>query len=205
VIGIDVAEAFTERFGLPAWADNDGNVAAIAESVSGVGRWAPSFAYLCLAAGVGGGIVLDRKPWRGRMGNAGEFAGGLPPNIYPFPNLELLRQLVARHGPVFESIDELVAAYDPAWPAVDEWVERVRDSLSIIASNATAILDLDAIVIGGLTPRDLAERAIARIDLFHQRRQAIGRPMAHLVPGEVGPTATAIGAAMLPLRALFFR
>lgn len=29
--------------------------------------------------------------------------------------------------------------------------------------------------------------------------------MAHLVPGEVGPAAAAIGAAMLPLRSLFFR
>lgn len=202
---VDVADLFAERFGLSAWADNDGNAAVLAECVNGVGRWAGSFGYLYLSAGVGGGIVLDGKPWRGRFGNAGEFAGGLPPNIYPFPNLELLRQMVGRDGLVFETVQEMVDAYDPAWPAIDNWIERVRDSVSIIASNATAILDLDAIVFGGLTPRDLAERLIPRVELFDQKRRAQLRPTAKLVPAEVEGNTAAIGAAMLPLKATFFR
>lgn len=202
---VDVAAMFAERLGLSAWVDNDGNAAVLAETVNGVGRWASSFAYLYLSAGVGGGIVLDGEPWRGRVGNAGEFAGGLPPNIYPFPNLELLRQMVGRDGPVFETVQEMVDAYDPAWPAINNWIERVRDSVSIIASNATAILDLDAIVFGGLIPKDLAERLIPHIELFDQKRRAQLRPTAKLVAAEVGGNAAAIGAAMLPLKASFFR
>src|SRR3546814_3544128 len=119
----------------------------------GVGRWAPSFAYLYLSSGVGGGLMLNGDLWRGRYGNAGEFAGGLPPNIYPFPNLELLRVLAARDGISFETVDELVSNYDPSWQAIDEWISRVNDSVSIIISNATAILDPDAIVMGSLIPR----------------------------------------------------
>lgn len=202
--GVDVATLLSARLGIPVWADNDGNAAALAEALLGVGRWAPSLAYLYLSAGVGGGIILDGEPWRGRSGNAGEFAGGLPPNIYPFPNLELLRVLVSKEGFVFETVGKMVEAYDPSWRAVDEWIERVRDSVSIIASNATAILDLDAIVVGGLTPSNLATRLGASIELFDQRRRSIDRPVAKVVPSEVTGDAAAIGGAMLPLRAIFF-
>ena len=202
--GVDVATLLAQRLDLPVWADNDGNAAAVAEAVLGVGRWAPSLACLYLSAGVGGGVILDGEPWRGRMGNAGEFAGGLPPNIYAFPNLELLRLILGKEGPLFATVGEMVDAYDPSWRAIDDWIERVRDSVSIIASNATAILDLDAIVVGGLTPPDLATRLGSRIELFDQRRRSIERPVAKVVPSEVNGDAAAIGGAMLPLRATFF-
>lgn len=202
---IDVAEVFAQGTGLPAWSDNDGNLAALAESVNGVGRWARSFAYLYLGAGVGGGIVLDGVPWRGRCGNAGEFAGGLPPDIFPFPNLELLRRMLARDGVAFDTVQAMVEGYDPSWPAIEGWITSVRDSVSIIASNATAILDLEAIVLGGLLPRDLAERLIPQVVMFDQKRRAQPRPTARLVPSEIEGNAAAIGAAMLPLRATYFR
>ncbi|MDV6330059.1 ROK family transcriptional regulator [Asticcacaulis sp. 201] len=202
--GVDVARVFTDRFGVPAFADNDGNAAAMAESLLGAGRWANSFAYLYIATGVGGGLILDGELWRGRFGNAGEFAGGLPSSIYPFPNLELLRQLVAKDGMVFDSVDALVQGFDPGWPAINDWIARVRDSLSIIASNATSILDLDAIVLGGKLPKALAERIIPHIEFFDIRRRAISRPMAKIVAAETSGDPAAIGAALLPLKTGYF-
>lgn len=201
---VDVEQIFSQKLSMPVWADNDGNVAALGESLVGVGRWANSFAYLYLGAGVGGGLVLNGEVWRGRFGNAGEFAGGLPANIYPFPNLELLRQLVAKDGPSFPTVEDLIENWDDTWPAIDDWITRVRDSLSIIASNATAILDLDAIVLGGRMPRSLAERIIPSITLYDQRRRSVARPTAKIVPAEAVGNAAAIGAAMLPLRHKFF-
>lgn len=200
----DLSEILSEPLGLPVWSDNDGNVAALGESMIGVGRWAQSFAYVYIATGVGGGLVLNGEVWRGRHGNAGEFAGGLPPNIYPFPNLELLRQLVVRDGGEFETVHALVQGFDPTWPAIDEWITRVRDSLSIIVSNATAILDLDAVVFGGRIPRALSERVIAHLDLFDQKRRGVHRPMAKIVPAQAEGNATALGAAILPLQETFF-
>ena len=201
---IDVEQVFAERLGLPVWAENDGNAAALGESMVGVGRWARSFAYLYIGAGVGGGLVLNGELWRGRFGNAGEFAGGLPSGIYPFPNLELLRQLVAKDGQVFATVEEMIANWDEGWPAIDDWIARVRDSFSIIASNATAILDLDAVVLGGRMPKSLAERLIPRIELYDQRRRAVARPTAVIVPAEAPGNAAALGAAMLPLKHKFF-
>ncbi|MFZ4603503.1 MAG: ROK family transcriptional regulator [Caulobacterales bacterium] len=202
--GLDVEAVFEDRFKIPAFAENDGNAAALGESILGVGRWAPSFAYLYVSAGVGGGVVLDGELWRGRFGNAGEFAGGLPSNIYPFPSLEMLRHIAAKHGRAYESVSHLVAHFDRDLPGVDDWVARVRDSLSLIASNATAILDLDAIVLGGLLPRSLAERIIPAIETYDQRRRAHSRPVAKIVPAETPGNAAAIGAAVLPLRNAYF-
>ncbi|MDA5192824.1 ROK family transcriptional regulator [Govanella unica] len=202
--GIDLEDVMSKALGLPVWADNDGNVAALGESMIGVGRWAQNFAYLYIATGVGGGVILDGELWRGRHGNAGEFAGGLPSDIYPFPNLELLRQLVTRDGHVFSNVNDMVESFDISWPANSDWIARVRDSLSIIASNATAILDLDAIVFGGRIPRALAEKVIAQIELFDQKRRSVPRPTARLVPSEANGDAAAIGAALLPLTHGYF-
>ena len=202
--GISISRRVSEHIGLPVWTDNDGNVAALGECMIGVGRWANSFAYLNLGFGVGGGVILDGELWRGRYGNAGEFAGGLPPNIYPFPNLELLRRILVADGIQLDSINDLVERYDPSWKGISDWIARVRDSLSIIASNATAILDVDVIVLGGRMPRALAERVIEHIELYDQKRRSVPRPTAQLVPAEATGHAAALGAAVLPLRHTYF-
>ncbi len=202
--GIDISSHLSERLGLPVWSDNNGNLAALAEAKVGVGRWTDSFAYLYIGAGVGGGLVLDGELWRGRNGNAGEFAGGLPPNIYPFPNLELLRQLVVGHGVQISNVSELIEKFDPQWRAIDDWIARVRDSVSIIASNATTILDVDVIVLGGQIPTRLAEMLIPRIDLFDQRRRSVARPKAKIVPAEAFGDPAALGAAILPFQNRYF-
>ncbi len=201
---IDIPSRFSEKFGIPVWADNDGNVATLGESLMGVGRTVDSFAYVYIATGVGGGLCLDGQIWRGRWGNAGEYAGGLPPNIYPFPNLELLRQLASKDGEDVPTISKLIEKFDPSWPAISEWISRVRDSVSIIASNASAILDLETIVLGGRIPRELSDRLIPAVEFFDQRRRSIERPHAKLVAAATPGDATSIGAAAYAMeRSLF--
>lgn len=52
--------------------DNDANMAAFAEAWMGVGRGRKTLALMTLGTGIGGGIVLDGKVWRGAWGGAGE-------------------------------------------------------------------------------------------------------------------------------------
>ena len=56
----------------PIYIDNDATVAGFAESVAGVSRGAKSSVFLTLGTGVGGGIVIDGKPWTGAHGVASE-------------------------------------------------------------------------------------------------------------------------------------
>lgn len=201
---VDIAALFEERFRRPAWADNDGNVAAVGESLVGVGRWAKDFAYMYIATGFGGGLVVDGRLMRGRHGNAGEFAGVLPSSLYPSPTLELLRHCFAQEGRAFGTIAEMLGAISLDEPAVESWLGRIGDSLSLVCSACAAILDPEAIVIGGRLPRPLAERLIDRIDLRAAPRRGIDRQQPRLVPSEAVGDATALGAAILPLKLQFF-
>jgi len=200
---LDLEAYFADKLGMPVYAENDGNAAALAECLVGAGQRYDSFAYLFIGSGVGGGVVLDGKLWRGRHGNAGEFAGGLEPTLDVFPSLEVLRLELGADGIRFETVDDLLHEFDAGWPAVQRWVLKVSRSLSIIASNAGATLDIDAIILGGRLPGELAQMVIPHIRFFDQHRRSQARPVPHLVPAEAPAAAAAMGAALLPLQRFY--
>ena len=62
-----------ERLGLPVYVDNDGTCAALAEAHDESGTVdAQSLVMLTVGTGVGGGIVIDGRVYRGATGAAGE-------------------------------------------------------------------------------------------------------------------------------------
>jgi glucokinase len=58
--------------GLPAIMDNDANVGALGEARYGAGRGYTSIFYMTLSTGIGGGIYIDGRIWRGADSYAGE-------------------------------------------------------------------------------------------------------------------------------------
>ena len=52
--------------------DNDANVAALGESVAGAGINHPSFAFITIGTGIGGGLIVDGNIYHGPGGMAGE-------------------------------------------------------------------------------------------------------------------------------------
>ena len=71
-VGADVAGGLTRRLGLPVYMDNDANLGALAESTLGNGAGAEVLLYVLLSVGVGLGIAIDGKVFRGAGGIAGE-------------------------------------------------------------------------------------------------------------------------------------
>ena len=201
---MDIEAVLEDDFQLPVWIENDGNAAAIGESLVGVGRWTKDFVYLYIANGLGGGVILNGDLVRGEFGNAGEVAQLLPPSIYPHPNLELLRHLVCKHGVEVRTVSEMLGRFDPEWPGVDEWINSVRNSLSLIASASAALLDPEVIVVGGRMPKSLAEKAIPYIEIYDQRRRSDSRPLPKVVVAEAEGNAASIGAAALTFNSYFF-
>ncbi|MGC2064033.1 MAG: ROK family protein [Thermodesulfovibrionales bacterium] len=55
--GLDLVHELKTRFGLPVFIENDANVAALGEKVSGAGRGFNNFVLLTLGTGIGGGII----------------------------------------------------------------------------------------------------------------------------------------------------
>jgi glucokinase len=63
--GVPFRERAAERLGVPAAIDNDGNVAALAEWRLGAGRGTRDLLVLTLGTGIGGGLIIDGRPYRG--------------------------------------------------------------------------------------------------------------------------------------------
>jgi glucokinase len=70
--GRSAAAWLAERLGAPAWADNDATCAAGAELSYGAGRGLRGFILVTVGTGIGGGLVLGGRVWRGVRGFAGE-------------------------------------------------------------------------------------------------------------------------------------
>ena len=63
---------FQKRIDRPFYVDNDANVAALAESVAGKSAGTSSSIFITLGTGVGSGIILNGKIWKGFHGVGGE-------------------------------------------------------------------------------------------------------------------------------------
>ncbi len=71
---VPMGELLEERYQLPVAIENDGKCAANAELWKGNLKDAHSGVVIVLGTGIGGGIVLDHKVWRGFTGSASELS-----------------------------------------------------------------------------------------------------------------------------------
>ena len=83
VVELDVRSALHDRLGLPVFVENDASCAAWGERGLGAGRGLDHMVLVTLGTGIGGGLVLDGRLYRGANGFAGEIG----------------HMIVDRHGP----------------------------------------------------------------------------------------------------------
>lgn len=69
---VHLADDFQRLCGIPTFVSNDANAAAYGEFIAGAGKGSTDFVAVTLGTGVGGGIVLDSKLYRGQHNGAGE-------------------------------------------------------------------------------------------------------------------------------------
>jgi len=65
--------SFESAFGVPVVVENDGNCVALAEGWTGAAAGVQHYLALSLGTGIGGGIVIDGRLYRGANGAAGEW------------------------------------------------------------------------------------------------------------------------------------
>ena len=101
--GVPLREELERRFGVPVFVDNDANCAALAEAQLVDDAPARHLVMLTLGTGVGGGVVIDGRIFRGAHGLGAELghfsidANG-PDCPGSCPNRGLPRGLLQRHG-----------------------------------------------------------------------------------------------------------
>lgn len=69
---VPLREIMSRRLGLAVHLENDATAAAMGEHAFGGGRGTQHMLYLTVSTGVGGGIIIDGKLYRGASGAAGE-------------------------------------------------------------------------------------------------------------------------------------
>ena len=72
LVNFPLKAALEERLGWPVFLENDANAAAAGEMWLGAARGCRDVVSVTLGTGVGGGVILDGKLWRGSHGSAGE-------------------------------------------------------------------------------------------------------------------------------------
>lgn len=69
---VPILDILQERFDIPIFVENEANAAALGEYYFGAARGVENFIYLSTGVGLGGGIVIDGKLFRGSFGYASE-------------------------------------------------------------------------------------------------------------------------------------
>ena len=164
---VPLRELLGERLnGVPVFVDNDATCAALAEALDDDGSAiAKVVVMITVGTGVGGGIVLDGRIFRGATGAAaelghmivaGDLTHGAPPKPERFPHPaaieswaagreldELGEQRGIGKGPV---VVERAKAGDA--DAIDA-IRIIGERLGVAVANVMNLLDPDLIVIGG--------------------------------------------------------
>ena len=69
---IAIVDMLKARFGVPTYLCNDANACALAEWKYGAGAGTQSMIFMTFGTGLGAGVILDGRLYRGASGNAGE-------------------------------------------------------------------------------------------------------------------------------------
>ena len=212
----DFRDHASERFSVPVALDNDGNAAAIAEWKIGAGRGANHMIMLTLGTGVGGGLILDGKPYRGWVGAGAEIGhmvleyGGEPcsGNCTGHGHFEQVssgraadRKAMELLGPKATGRELVGAAREGNREALEAVVEIGR-KLGAALGSLVNIFNPELIVIGGgfSQARDLfLEPALETMKVEALRP---GRDLVRVVPALLGPDAGLVGAGFVGFEAL---
>jgi glucokinase len=214
--GVDFRDRMAQRLEVPVGIDNDANAAAIAEWQLGAGRGASHVIMLTLGTGIGGGMILDGKPYRGSIGAGAELGhivldyGGPPcgPGCSGHGHFEAVasgsaakRLAVQRFGPGADAKRLVAEAREGDQGARDDLTELGRRLGAGIASLVN-IFNPELVILGG----GFAE---AEDLIFEPARETLavealppGRDLVRIVPAQLGPEAGMIGAALVGFEAL---
>lgn len=118
---VPLRKVLGERLGLPVFVDNDATLAALAEAHHGDRLVTRDLVMLTVGTGVGGGLVLDGRPYRGATGAAAEIGhtligveldGDAVPAPTRFPQTGSLERFAA--GSALDGLARAAADQHPA-------------------------------------------------------------------------------------------
>jgi predicted NBD/HSP70 family sugar kinase len=162
-----------------------------------------TFVFIHIGHGVGGGLVLDGRLYRGQHGNAG-LMGGLYPLELPRPSGQDLIETLQAEGYAVRDFNDLDGLDIAAMPALDRWIARAAGQLKLALNFGGRLIDPEAIIIGGRMPPPLLHALFDAIEVDAAFAASIALPQPRVRVSELGPDAGVIGAASVCMFKIFF-
>jgi glucokinase len=197
---IPLRERLAGDLKVAAWVDQDANLGALGERWRGCAQSMGNFVFLALGTGVGAGLVLDGKLYRGARHAAGE-VGDIVPDRSKLGAGSAERNLGGLIGgrtiraKALRAVGEWLTAAESLQQA--DWDDRlealaglVSDYVALTVINISTLLDPEAIIFGGGT----ASAGAALLDRVHDRLEGELRVMPNLVLSALGEHAQVYGA-----------
>ena len=210
---VDLVAHARARFGLPVGIENDANAAALAEWKLGAGRGVSNLLMLTLGTGVGGGLVLDGRLYRGwvELGHVVLRAGGPPcqGNCHGHGHIEALVSGTAADRAATELYGEghdarvLVARAREGAREAQEKLSEIAGLLGSAIGSLANVFDPEIVVIGGGFGEAAGELLLgpaqeaARIDAIFPADGTL-----RVVAAELGGEAGLVGAGLVAFEAL---
>jgi glucokinase len=135
---VELRTVLSDRLGLPVFVDNDATVAALAEAHDARGRLdVRTLVMFTVGTGVGGGIVIDGRSYRGATGAAGELGHTLIAIAEDIP--------AATHFPQPGSLESLAAGHVLDRLAVEAAKAHPHSALGVTLGARGAVAGPDAV------------------------------------------------------------
>jgi glucokinase len=219
-----VAPPLAEALDRPVVLENDAKAAVWGESVAGAAVGFEQAVMLTLGTGVGGGLLLDGRVYRGAHGAAGELGhlvvqpGGLPCGCGGQGCLEmyasgraLARYAAERAGDprwdpegklsALDSTDELIGSAvsrlaKQGYPGALQAVRELAGWLGIALVSVTNAFDPQVIVVGGGVS-ELGDMLLGpAVEYLRKHAIAPGRDNVRVVTAQLGNEAGLVGAGL---------
>jgi predicted NBD/HSP70 family sugar kinase len=207
--GVDAAEALTARLGMPVHIDNDANLGALAELQFGAAAQARYLAYVSISSGIGAGLIVDGRPYRGHRGTAGEIGHVLVDPSGPICRcgsrgcLETLASSPALLGllrasrPDVATMAELIALARDGDVGCRRVLADAGRTIGTALASLVSLLGPDTIVLGG----DVGQAGDLLLDPLREAVRRYAMPTAtqdlRIIPGALGDRAIVLGALAL--------
>jgi predicted NBD/HSP70 family sugar kinase len=209
-VGVRAADEASVHLGKPVLIDNDANLGALAEFRRGAGRGHPCLAYLKVSSGLGAGLIIDGKVFRGGGGTAGEighltFDEGGPVCrcgnrgcLEAYTSVTHVKELLAVQQP-HASFGEIVDSARAGDAASRRVIEDAGWQLGWGMAMVANLISPTCLVVGG----DMAQAGDMLLDAIRagMRRHALGSlgSTMELRTAQLGDRASVVGALLTAL------
>ncbi len=214
--GVPIRDLLSDAVQLPVCLENDATAAAVGERWFGKGRDLNNYFYVHFGIGLGGGMILDGRPYRGAFDTAAMF-GHIPVKpsgarcacggigcLENYASLASLYAVLQKHGKNVQTASDLAELHLRRDPALIAWLDEAAEKLIPALVMIENILNPEAVLFGGRLPPTMIDALVETLErrLPDVRMRSLARH-PQLLRAEATEDSAVLGAGTLPLFAAF--